>query len=55
MPEQATKCTPRQMKYYRVYRQWPDVGPELPPITRIDLAASLLVAVIVYALLYISQ
>lgn len=53
--EQATRCPPRQIAYYRRHRRWPDVGRTLPPITALDLLASTILLACIYSLLYITQ
>jgi hypothetical protein len=53
--EQATRCAPREIAYYRKHRRWPDIGNTLPPITALDLLVSAILLAGILSLLYITK
>ena len=55
MKEQATRCAPREIAYYRRHRRWPDVGRTLPPITALDLLVSAIGLIGILSMLYVTK
>lgn len=55
MKDQATRCPPRQLSYYRQHGRWPDFGRKWPGVTKLDLLASAIMLAGILSLLYITK